>query len=466
MDSVRKFFRKYIFSGMLILILFVVVNIAFVIGFAVILQVHTIDTNVEIAEIADGISQTSQGQIQANEKSKNLLEKKGSWAMILDDAGNVIWEYEMPEKLPEYYSVPDVAKFSRWYLEEYPVLVQKLDFGLLVVGYQPNDMSGTGMTKFYYVTDSEFVKVALIGGVLLLVMNMFLVLFLFLKNIRKVEKSVMPIMQGIEDFSHGREVLLPETGELVDVNRKLNHAGQYMLKRDKARADWINGVSHDVRTPLSVIMGYAGGMEDDSRLPSDTRKQAECILAQAEKMKHLIADLNLTSKLEYAMQPLNVEKVDLFEMGRLVVAEFLNNNVNEKYTIDFDVSGISQEIPTMSGDKALLKRMLTNLIQNCISHNQNGCNITFTIQNMPEKVTYIVSDDGIGMTEEQLEYQNCGIAPEGDYQADGETAHGVGLKLVRQIVSAHEGTIAFHANKPCGLSVEISFMCDTNNIVS
>ena len=108
------------------------------------------------------------------------------------------------------------------------------------------------------------------------------------------------------------------------------------MRKDKARAEWINGVSHDVRTPLSVILGYAGELSEDSRLSDEARKQADIIFRQAQKLKQLIADLNLTSKLEYAMQPLKLEKLDILELIRQVVIDFLNNGWDEKYKIEFE----------------------------------------------------------------------------------------------------------------------------------
>ena len=78
-------------------------------------------------------------------------------------------------------------------------------------------------------------------------------------------------------------------------------------KRDTARTEWISGVSHDIRTPLSMVMGYADNLENDAALPEEARKQAGIIKEQSLKIKTLIEDLNLTSKLEYQMQPLRME---------------------------------------------------------------------------------------------------------------------------------------------------------------
>ncbi|MGN0350072.1 MAG: sensor histidine kinase [Roseburia sp.] len=455
MNTINKFFKKYLWKSILILILFLVLNLVFGIGFLTAMKNHTIDAEKEVSKIAEGIRQNDLKQISIDENTRALLSEKDSWAMILDEGGNVVWDYHMPKDIPQYYSVSDVAKFSRWYLEDYPVLVQELSFGLLVVGYQPDNILGSSMIKLHYVTDSGFIKVVFIGGILLVLVNIVVVVLLFWNNTRKVEKEIVPILCGIEEISHGGAVSLPEKGELANINIELNHASQYIMKKDKARADWINGISHDLRTPLSMIMGYAGEIEEDELIFFETRKQAGIIRSQAEKIKKLIADLNLVSKLEYSMQPLRIESVDLMELGRQVVVEFLNDGLEEKYEIDYDISEILQEPLLIEGDAFLLKRMLANLIQNSISHNPQGCHIVLAIRDTGKEWEYSVSDNGIGVQQEKIEQLNRGVISGEDYLDNGETSHGYGLKLVRHIVEAHRGRIFFKSNVPQGLCVEI-----------
>lgn len=458
MSTINKLFRKYLWSSIIILLLFLVVNCIGGIVFFAAIRTHTIDSDSEVNEIAKGITQDEEGQISIEENAKKLLSGKKSWAMILDGTGRVIWDYQMPNELPREYSVSDVAGFSRWYLEEYPVLVQRLSFGLLVVGYQPEDIFGISLVKLYYVTDSGFLRTAALGSALLIFTNILIVILLFCHNTRRIEKEIVPIIHGIEEISKGKGVELPKEGELADINQELNLASQYMMKKDKARADWINGISHDVRTPLSMIMGYAGEMQEKHEIDSKTREQAGIILGQAEKIKRLVTDLNLVSKLEHSMQPLRKEKMDLLELGRQVISDFLNNGLDEKYEIDYDITAISKDILYMTGDRYLLRRMLENLIQNSISHNPDGCHITLAIQETEEKYILTVSDDGLGALQEKLEQLNQGIIPDGDYMDNGEAAHGYGLKLVRQIVEAHHGEILFKENASRGFCVEICFM--------
>ena len=179
MNAINRFFRKYLWISILIFSLFIVINLVGGMCFLTAVKTHTIDADKEISEIARGISQNGHDQITINENARKLLSEKQAFAMILDEVGNVIWEYDMPEKLPESYSVSDVAKFSHWYLEDYPVLVKELSFGLLVVGYPPDNIFGISMVKLYYVTDSGFLGAAVIGGIFLLLVNILSSYFLF-----------------------------------------------------------------------------------------------------------------------------------------------------------------------------------------------------------------------------------------------------------------------------------------------
>lgn len=465
MNTINKLFRKYLWNSIIILFLFIVINFIGGIVFLAAVKTHTIDSDKEINHIVEGINKNEEGKIYLEEGDEKLLAEKNAWAMILDEFGNVIWDYRMPEQLPKSYSVSDVAGFSRWYLEDYPVLVQKMNFGLLVVGYQPDDIFGISMVKLYYVTDSGFIRVAAIGGILLITMNILMVVLLFRHNTKKIKKEIVPIIHGIESISKGKRVELPDDGELADVNQELNLASQYIRKKDKTRAEWINGISHDVRTPLSLIMGYAGEIKEDSQVCVSTRKQADIILGQAEKIKRLITDLNLVSKLEHSMQPLRKEKLDLLELGRIVISDFLNNGIDEKYEIDYDISTVSKDFLYMEGDKYLLRRMLENLIQNSISHNPNGCHIILSIQEAEGEYILTISDNGFGVGKEKLIQLNQDFVSGEDYMENGEAAHGYGLKLVRQIVEAHSGKIIFRESGGKGFCTEISFLVDADYLL-
>ena len=451
MKPVERFFRKYFLSMVSIIALFLLLNV--VLFFSVqIWAWQTSETlDLSISEIRDSITLDGTGHLTAAGELAEMLEKNHAWAMVLDDTGTVIFQSQLPEELPRRYTTADVAKFSRWYLGDYPVYVQEHPQGLLVVGGEKGSQA-----KYYFSVNESYVRKLLVGLAAVFLTNIIVVVLLIWKNTRHIEKAVTPILRGIETVSSGQPINLPEKGELAEINRQLNRAGAFIAKKDSARADWISGVSHDVRTPLSVILGFAGQLEDNQTLPASAREQASYIRKQGERLRSLISDLNLTSKLEYSMQPLRMEKVYLVELARQVVCEFLDGGLEARYQIVFDSSQESETASVM-GDEALLKRALYNLIQNSVIHNPKGCVISVSVARNETGITVMVSDDGIGVSTEKLEKLRATTNHLENTDERLNLRHGLGVLLVRQIVEAHHGTVEIESAPQNGYQTVLVF---------
>ena len=162
--------------------------------------------------------------------------------------------------------------------------------------------------------------------------------------------------------------------------------------------------------------------------------------------------MNLSTKLEYALQPINRETVDLVEISRQAMSEVLNSGLPERYEIAFSEAHPGRAA-IIEGDAALLRRMLDNLIRNSIVHNPQGCHISVTVSAEDGRCTCTVTDDGVGMDAARLEALNR----EAEVSSTQGGEHGLGLKLVRQIVKAHGGTVQFRQVAPHGLDICIIF---------
>ena len=168
------------------------------------------------------------------------------------------------------------------------------------------------------------------------------------------------------------------------------------------------GVSHDIRTPLSMVLGYAAQMEEDPGLSPQNRKKMAIIRQQGLKMKNLINDLNLASKLEYHMQPLSVETVSLRAIVRQCAADFINSDLEGKYPLTWQDE--AENAPCrIQGDKALLCRAVNNVLNNCVSHNPEGCAITVTLGTEKGGCFVAVEDNGRGISRNS--WKNFGQPP-------------------------------------------------------
>ena len=401
--------------------------------------------------ISDELQQTDSQFTLSNDVAA-LLDQDQAWCMLIDNAtGNVIWNYKLPADVPVQYTYGDIAKMARWYLEDYPVFVSARSDGLLVVGY-PKD-SYWKLSAYKTIVS---MKIDLIGFITVFFLNIGIVLLLFIFNSRKTEKAVKPILIGIEEIAAGQKTQLAEHGELSEINAKLNHVSKTLKHRDTARANWISGISHDIRTPLSMVLGYSSSLEKNHGLDSDVQEKVSEIRLQAEKIKMLVEDLNLTSKLEYDMQPLRISNIYLVELARQVVCEFLNSNLDKKYVFEFEYDP-QCEMEFIRGDEVLLKRAITNLIQNSINHNSKGCKITISVSCNEKEIFIFVSDNGVGVSAEKLKALNAKAHYLESTDRTLHLRHGIGVLLVWQIIEAHKGTMKIESEEKKGYRTTLIF---------
>lgn len=198
--------------------------------------------SVPVSEVSDTLSWDGKEYIFSGEE----LLAPDRWAMLMDERGQVVWSYQRPEDVPEQYTITDVASFTRWYLNDYPVQCWVREDGLLVVGASRGSIWKHDMS----MRIGTLVQTPLwFGGIFLLALGC--VLILAYRVVRRW-------------FLQAQQV------------------------RDAARSDWINGVSHDIRTPLSVVMGYAAQLEGTPGLPPEQKRQATAIRAQSQVIRDQI----------------------------------------------------------------------------------------------------------------------------------------------------------------------------------
>ena len=452
MNNVQRFFKRYVYSSVRLFCFFIFVNIALFIALTVISGSQGSHSPTQLLETITEDLQQSASSYVLSDNTIAKMEQENVWCMMIsNESGNVLWNYKLPSELPQHYTLGDVAEMTRWYLQEYPVFVSNQSDELLVIGYPKDSFWKISAYKTF-----ASIKIDILGLVSLFLLNIVIVLILFVHNSRKVEKSIKPILTGIEEISAGKNTQLVEHGELAEINTKLNKVAITLQQRDMARANWISGISHDIRTPLSMVLGYSSSLETNNTLNAEQQEKVAAIRQQATKIKYLIEDLNLTAKLEYDMQPLRVEKIHLVELARQVVCEFLDSNLDNSFSIDF-ITDSDSELLYINGDETLLKRAITNLIQNSIGHNPSGCEITVSVSCNNQNATVIIADNGIGISALKLKELNTKTHYMESTDEKLNLRHGLGMLLVRQIVDAHHGVIKIESKPQEGFKTTLTF---------
>lgn len=379
-----------------------------------------------------------------SEELEQELNRNHIWAMYLNTVGRCDWAVSLPEDVPTQYTIQDVAIFSKGYLEDYPVFVRSVGDGLLVLGY-PKD-SFMKITGNYFPMQMVRLLPLFVTGMLAVDILLLFLVYYFSK--RNISKNTEPIMASIKTLSAGKPVALSIHGELSEIADSVNQASKLLSRQNEARANWISGVSHDIRTPLSMIMGYAQRIASDDAASGNVRQEAEIIRAQSTKIKDLVQDLNLVSQLEYEMQPLHKEPVRLSKLLRSYGADLLNAGIGPEYSVEIEISS-NAETAVMECDPRLLSRAINNLVQNSIKHNPQGCTICLRLDCSERTISLTVADNGVGLSTEKLREleEKPHYMESTDERLD--LRHGLGLLLVGQIVAGHNGTMKL-GNGPCG----------------
>ena len=410
-------------------------------------------------KVAANLFQDENGYFLAEDTALEL-QKTNVWAIFIDNATmKVVWQTDnLPDTIPMSYSVSDIANLTRGYIDGYPTFTGKVENGLVVLGYPKDSFWKHMWPSWDYNLIANLPKTFLS----VFAINVAFIFIIYVIANSKLLKSVKPIVGGIQALSTNEEVHIREKGLLselaVNINKTsdiLQTQSRQLRKRETARANWIAGVSHDIRTPLSMVMGYAGQLESDMQLSEDNRKRAAVIVKQSNRMRNLINDLNLASKLEYNMQPINPEKQNLIAVVRQVVVDFINMNIDEKYTIEWETDETLTSCPVCI-DKDLIKRAVSNLIQNSMNHNEQGCHIFIRVVAEDNVYTVVVADDGMGATDEQIKKLNHSPHYMVCDENTSEQRHGLGLLIVKQIIFAHKGKMLIKHSEYGGFEVELS----------
>ncbi|GIP00492.1 two-component sensor histidine kinase [Paenibacillus lautus] len=449
MDGVIRILRRFVGSTILVSFLLLLFNLV-LLGSLIFKETHNGPSpEAVVQQLANGLELEEGNYVLGNE-AMQLLDTNQAWAMLLDRGGQVQWSERLPDNIPRSYDVTDVAKFSRYYLMGYPVYVWEREDGLLVLGYPKNTY---GKYQFDFLT--EWLKSLPTRILLLLVCNVILALLVSVLIGTRVVRGIRPLIHGIHALSKEEPVQVETKGIFNDLSQSINSTSVMLQEkndalkaRDVARSNWIAGISHDIRTPLSMILGYASELEEQPELSTEHKQQAAIIRRQGERLRSLVSDLNLVSMLEYEMQPLQLKSIRLSALARQVVSDFLNNGLDERYVISLHAM---DESLIVRGDERLLYRAITNLVQNSIRHNSDGCEIV--LQTGPAEGVYynfVVADNGKGIPKEELTdvillpYTSWRIRP-------ARQGHGLGLPMVARIAKAHQGELILESDRGEGL---------------
>lgn len=240
--------------------------------------------------------------------------------------------------------------------------------------------------------------------------------------------------------------------QLHTLSDVLEKSKQERIQLDEMKREWIAGISHDLKTPLTYIKGYSSMMLSPQYnwTTEEKIKFLKEIEQKADHMQDLIGDLNLSFRLDEQQTPLKWEQRDLIEFIRRIVADVTNDPRAAEYNLS--IESTESYIETML-DVKLLERALHNLILNAILHNPAGTNVKINITQNAH-LCIVIADDGIGMNKEGVDrlFDKYYRGTSTDILSEGT---GLGMAIAKQLVLAHGGDIHVTSRVHEGTSISV-----------
>ncbi|HEY6807186.1 MAG TPA: ATP-binding protein [Gemmatimonadales bacterium] len=233
---------------------------------------------------------------------------------------------------------------------------------------------------------------------------------------------------------------------LLGTGRTLPDGGTLLVFRDVTalrrlevvRRDFVANVSHELKTPLTSIAGYAETLAGESAPDSQTRQFAETILANARRMQRLVEDLLDLSRIESGGWHPTPRVLELAVAAREAWASFAERAAAREVRFAVEVPPAAH---AAAADPEALRQIFSNLFDNALRHTPAGGRITVTAAQVPEGIAVAVADTGSGIPAEHLPriFERFYRADPGRARDQGGT--GLGLAIVKHLVEAQGGRV-------------------------
>lgn len=391
-------------------------------------------------DIIQGVSSNitpSNGTYKVNQTAKKLIKKHNLWVMILDQkSGNEKFNIKKPKNIKTQFDYADVIKFSRYYLDDYPIFTQikKEQKDIYIIAFPKESIIRYGNNFF----DLKRIQIFPILILVIIFVNCLFCLFLYLYSVTFLNRNIQPIINAIGKLPVGLNKQVNSVQELNRLTLAVNSANKKLRKNEEFKENWISRIAHDIKTPLSVIVANTS-LAIEKTDNDDLLKNLKPTLVESHYIQNLLNDLNIFARLTNSNLKLNQEITDIIPFFKEIIIQIINqeiwNDFNFEFIPDNKLLGKKMYI-----EKSLMSRVIHNLIYNSVLHNPSGCNIQIVLNYISRnKFSVIIRDNGIGTSTDIL--KNINKIEEFNFDISGVRRSGMGLKISNQIVDLHGGSM-------------------------
>lgn len=262
--------------------------------------------------------------------------------------------------------------------------------------------------------------------------------------------------RALASGDYQRRVAIHGDDEVAELGRSFNAMATDLERVRRRERDFLANISHDLKTPLTSIQGFAGAMIDGTCPPDDYPNAARIIYSESQRMGHLVGDILQLSRLEAGELTLAVAPIDLTALLQTTAQRF--NETAAKAGVTIRLESLSDRPLVVLADRDRMEQVLGNLVENALRYTAPGGRIDLISERQeggePSLARLAVRDTGSGIAANDLPR-----IFERFYQADksrvaGRTGSGLGLAIVKELIERHGGTV--HAESVVGAGTTIA----------
>ena len=404
-----------------------------------------------------------EGTLQIEDIGLERLDEYDLWLQVIDETGQEVFSHNKPENFPAKYTASELMAFSTSdYEDGNTVFVSSFEEDGQTWNYLIGFPYDVGKYMLYYngevVGRLKPVFTLSLFGVIFAGSALFLIYGIWLT------RQTGKIAKGIGNISRRVYKTIPEKGTFGSVymalnkmNEEIRHSDQIKEETDRVRREWITNITHDLKTPLSPVKGYAELLADGTDVDTKTAQEyGAIILKNVDYAEKLMNDLKLTYQLESGAFPFHPQQVRLVRYLKELVIDIANDPAFSNRNIEF-----ACDLPefTVSIDPDLFHRAISNLVINALVHNPPTTKVIVSVLKENQNIYISVRDNGIGINEtEQAELFTRYYR--GTNTKEKTEGSGLGLAIAKQIVVLHGGDIAVKSKS--GEGTEFSILLPAN----
>ncbi|QAT43353.1 HAMP domain-containing sensor histidine kinase [Aminipila luticellarii] len=294
-----------------------------------------------------------------------------------------------------------------------------------------------------------------IGIILCYILSIFGFVLWLSRKIKKPLYTLSNAMQAFADGDRNQEVKYKGSAEFVQIcdsfnnmSEQLRESEQAKIKMEEQRQKMLADISHDLKTPITTIQGYAKALADEMIAPENQKKYLNKIYGKSVELTDLINTFYEYSKLEHPDFSFSLQPIEIYEFLREYLAGRYEEISDKGFELELD---IPEKHALCKIDAPQLKRGFDNIVNNSIKHNPKGTKLFVHVSEEHDQtgkaaVQIIFADNGVGIPEDiALSIFDPFVV--GDDSRNSAQGSGLGLSISKKIIEGHGGRITLERNQ-------------------